>query len=166
MLEDMENNRLWGQKTLAPYPHIAVQVLFKNGQIELVTLESAKAFVVQFYGDKGSEEPIIQWLLQYSQGKRAPSLPFSWKKRTSFMHDTLEAMQRIPFGECKSYAEIAEEIGNPRACRAVGNVCRSNPFQLFIPCHRVIQKSGKLGGYASGLDIKKQLLDFEEIRSK
>lgn len=162
----MENNQLWGQKTLAPLPHIAVQVLFKNEQIELVTLASAKAFVVQFYGDKGPEEPIIQWLVRYSQGKSTPPLPFSWKKATTFMQSTLEALQGIPFGECKSYAEIATEIGNPRACRAVGNVCRSNPFQLFIPCHRVIQKSGKLGGFASGLDIKKQLLDFEEIRAK
>jgi O-6-methylguanine DNA methyltransferase len=73
-----------------------------------------------------------------------------------------QALQRIPLGETRSYQEIACEIGNPRACRAVGGANSRNPIPLLIPCHRVIRKDGGLGGFSSGQDIKQWLLQFEQ----
>ncbi|MBN1254277.1 MAG: methylated-DNA--[protein]-cysteine S-methyltransferase [Deltaproteobacteria bacterium] len=73
-----------------------------------------------------------------------------------------EALQRIPLGETRSYQEIAQEVGNPRGCRAVGGANRRNPIPLLIPCHRVIKKDGGLGGFSSGIQIKERLLRFEQ----
>ena len=73
-----------------------------------------------------------------------------------------QALQRIPLGETRSYEKIAQAIGNPRACRAVGGANSRNPLPLFIPCHRVIRKDGALGGFSSGTAIKQWLLHFEQ----
>ena len=73
-----------------------------------------------------------------------------------------QALQRIPLGETRSYEDIAQAIGNPRACRAVGSANGRNPLPLLIPCHRVIRKDGGLGGFSSGTKIKEWLLHFEQ----
>ena len=70
-------------------------------------------------------------------------------------------LQRIPYGETRSYAELAQSIGQPRAVRAVGRANGSNPVAILVPCHRVIQRDGGLGGYAAGLDRKRVLLELE-----
>ena len=80
---------------------------------------------------------------------------------TEFQIKVWEELIKIPYGETKSYQEIAEIIGKPNAQRAVGSACNKNPILLVIPCHRVIAKSGKLTGFAYGLDIKKHLLKLE-----
>ena len=77
-----------------------------------------------------------------------------------FSQKVLEAMQKIPFGSVQTYAQLAESASCPKGARAVGNVCRANPFPLIIPCHRVVARHG-LGGFAYGLEMKMQLLDFE-----
>lgn len=84
-------------------------------------------------------------------------------KGTEFQIKVWEELIKIPYGETKSYQEIAEIIGKPNAQRAVGSACNKNPILLIIPCHRVIAKSGKLTGFAYGLDIKKHLLKLENI---
>lgn len=68
----------------------------------------------------------------------------------------------IPYGVTRTYSEIAEEIGKPRSARAVGNACNKNPLPIIIPCHRVLGSSGKLTGYAGGLEAKQLLLDLEK----
>ncbi len=80
----------------------------------------------------------------------------------SFDMRVWQALQRIPLGETRSYEDIAQAIGNPRACRAVGGANRRNPLPLLIPCHRVIRKDGGLGGFSSGIKIKQWLLEFEQ----
>ena len=86
---------------------------------------------------------------------------------TPFEMKVWGALQRIPFGETRSYQEIAEEVGTPRGCRAVGGANGRNPIPLLIPCHRVIRKNGELGGFASGTETKAWLLRFEnEISSR
>lgn len=72
-------------------------------------------------------------------------------------------MQKIPFGSTMSYQEVAQAAGSPRAARAVGGACNRNPFPLLVPCHRVIQANGKIGGFALDLEIKRRLLEFEQI---
>ena len=73
-----------------------------------------------------------------------------------------EALQRIPLGETRSYQDIARQVGNPKGCRAIGGANRRNPVPLLIPCHRVINKDGGLGGFSSGTHIKEWLLRFEQ----
>ena len=80
----------------------------------------------------------------------------------SFDMQVWQALQRIPFGETRSYEDIACAIGNPKACRAVGGANGRNPIPLLIPCHRVIRKDGGLGGFSSGTSIKQWLLQFEQ----
>ena len=81
---------------------------------------------------------------------------------TTFQQTVWKALIAIPYGETRSYIEIAESIGNPKACRAVGMANNKNPIAVFVPCHRVIGKNGKLVGYAGGLDVKEKLLGLEK----
>ena len=83
---------------------------------------------------------------------------------TPFQRRVYEALLTIPYGETRSYAEIAAQIGAPRAVRAVGTANGANPLSLVIPCHRVINSGGKLGGYGGGLDMKQRLLAMEHAR--
>ncbi len=80
---------------------------------------------------------------------------------TDFQRETWRALQTIPHGETRSYAQLAEMIGKPSAIRAVASANANNGLALIIPCHRVISKDGGLGGYAGGLDRKRRLLDLE-----
>lgn len=74
-----------------------------------------------------------------------------------------EALTRIPRGQTRSYSEVAAMAGYPRAVRAVASAIGRNPFPVIVPCHRVIRKDGSLGGFALGLDMKKQLLKEEGV---
>jgi len=80
---------------------------------------------------------------------------------TPFQMAVWEAVQQIPYAETRSYEEVAREVGHPAAVRAVGAANARNSVPLIVPCHRVIRKDGGLGGFASGVDIKQWLLDFE-----
>lgn len=82
-------------------------------------------------------------------------------KGTPFEKKVWSALARIPYGQTRSYKKVAEAIGHPKAFRAVGNANGSNPVPLIIPCHRVIESNGGLGGFGHGLKVKKQLLDLE-----
>ena len=81
---------------------------------------------------------------------------------TEFQKKVWHALQKIPYGETRSYGEIAAAIGNPKACRAVGLANNRNPVAIIVPCHRVIGANGALVGYAGGVWIKKYLLELEE----
>ncbi|MDJ0789033.1 MAG: methylated-DNA--[protein]-cysteine S-methyltransferase [Myxococcota bacterium] len=85
-------------------------------------------------------------------------------RATPFQTRVYRALLTIPFGETRSYAQIAEQIGAPRAVRAVGTANGANPLAPVIPCHRVINTGGKLGGYGGGLDMKRRLLAMEHSR--
>jgi len=100
-------------------------------------------------------------LCDYLLGKRqAFSLTLS-PKGTTFMKKVWDNLCDIPYGKTKSYKEIAEAVGNAKACRAVGLANNRNPIPIFIPCHRVIGANGKLTGYRGGLETKLQLLELE-----
>jgi methylated-DNA-[protein]-cysteine S-methyltransferase len=83
---------------------------------------------------------------------------------TRFQKDVWEMLLAIPFGETRTYAELAKQMGNPLATRAVGAANGRNPVSIIAPCHRVIGSSGKLTGFAGGLDAKAYLLDLERGR--
>ena len=80
---------------------------------------------------------------------------------TDFQKDVWRQLQEIPYGETRSYAQIAEAIRRPKAVRAVGAANGSNPVAIVVPCHRVIGSSGRLTGYGGGLPLKKRLLELE-----
>lgn len=80
---------------------------------------------------------------------------------TDFQKRVWAELEKIPYGETKSYKQIASALNDPKACRAVGTANGRNPISLIVPCHRVINESGKLGGYAGGLNIKEHLLNLE-----
>lgn len=84
---------------------------------------------------------------------------------TKFQKQVWNALLEIPYGQTASYQDIAVLINNQKAVRAVGNANGKNPIPIIIPCHRVIQKDGSLGGYTGGVDIKKTLLDLERDNS-
>lgn len=80
---------------------------------------------------------------------------------TAFQKTVWEALQSIPYGETRTYGEVAAVIGRPGAARAVGCGCHHNPILVFIPCHRVVGQNGSLIGFAAGIDTKRQLLALE-----
>jgi methylated-DNA-[protein]-cysteine S-methyltransferase len=81
---------------------------------------------------------------------------------TDFEKSVLKELEKIPCGKTSSYQEIAKKIGNPRACRAVGNAVGKNPFAVIVSCHRVIKSDGTIGGFSAPLSIKKNLLVHEK----
>lgn len=81
---------------------------------------------------------------------------------TAFQCKVWKALQTIPYGQLVTYKQIAEQIGHPRAVRAVGGANGKNPLPVIIPCHRVIGSNGKLTGFGGGLDIKQRLIDLEK----
>ena len=103
-----------------------------------------------------------QQIMAYLEGKRQ-QLDFPIRiMGTPFQQRVWHALQQIPYGTTRTYGEIATEIGNPRASRAVGMACNKNPLLLIVPCHRVIGAGGKLTGFAYGTDAKQWLLELEK----
>ena len=92
------------------------------------------------------------------------SVPLDPDSGTSFQRRVWEELARIPYGKTRSYVDIARRVNCPRGSRAVGLANENNPIPILIPCHRVIKADGKLGGYNSGIEIKKSLLELEGVR--
>ncbi len=114
----------------------------------------------------GEFDPKINQLLSdYFEGKtRQFPLSFSYENKTVFQKKVLDELLKIPYGETRSYQEIAVKIGHPKAVRAVGQACKSNPIGIMIPCHRVIGKNKQLTGYSGKnyIFLKEKLLKLEQ----
>jgi methylated-DNA-[protein]-cysteine S-methyltransferase len=105
-----------------------------------------------------------QQLAEYFRGERTTfSIPLA-ARGTPFQQSVWAALLEIPFGETRSYGEIARRIGSPDASRAVGAANGKNPISIIVPCHRVIGSSGKLTGFAGGLTVKQRLLALEDVQ--
>jgi methylated-DNA-[protein]-cysteine S-methyltransferase len=140
------------------------------GKIGIVENDIAITYV--YFGEsipneiKIIETPLLkmagQQLTEYLSGNRTTfDLPLA-PQGTEFQQKVWRALQEIPYGKTCSYKDIANTVGNIKACRAVGMANNRNPIPLFIPCHRVIGANGKLVGYAGGLDVKAKLLNLEK----
>jgi len=90
-------------------------------------------------------------------------LPLDWQLSRDFRRRVLRAIARIPYGQTRSYTQMATSAGNERAVRAAGTACGSNPIPVVVPCHRVLRTSGALGGYGGGLPMKEALLRLEGV---
>ena len=116
-------------------------------------------------GDPAVLDPVRRQLDEYFAGRRRTfDVPLDWTLVHGFARAVLEATAAIPYGETRTYAQIAAAAGSPRAFRAAGNALGSNPIAIVIPCHRVVASGGRIGGYGGGLDRKRLLLDLEEGR--
>ena len=111
------------------------------------------------HDDKAMRD-VMRALRLIAEGKQAPDLPID-VTGTAFQARVWAALREIPYGQTRTYADIAEEIGEPAAIRAVGSACGANRVPLTIPCHRVIRTDGTLGGFGWGLEVKEELLSRE-----
>ena len=110
-------------------------------------------------------EPVLnlasQQLREYFAGDRTEfSFPMA-QSGTAFQKSVWDALVKIPYGETRTYGQIAQSIGNPKASRAVGMACNRNPIMIAVPCHRVIGADGSLTGYAPGTQLKQIVIDLE-----
>ena len=107
---------------------------------------------------------VLEQLEEYFDGSRTRFQLTLNLQGTPFQRHVWKALQRIPYGRTVSYGEIAQQVGSPRASRAVGAANGRNPVSIIVPCHRVIGSNGKLVGYGGGLPIKTALLALEQSR--
>lgn len=110
----------------------------------------------------------VHWIEDLKAYEHGHKTSFDWLiafDHTEFQKRVFKALQSIPFGEVKTYGEIATMIGQPKASRAVGQAISKNPVLIVVPCHRVHASNG-LGGFSSGLDLKKVLLQHEAVHTQ
>jgi methylated-DNA-[protein]-cysteine S-methyltransferase len=99
----------------------------------------------------------------YFEGRRhAFEMPIDWQLSHGFLLRARHEIFAIPYGETRTYTDLARGAGNERAVRAAGSACSRNPIPLVVPCHRVLRTDGTLGGYAGGLEMKRRLLEMEQ----
>ena len=132
----------------------------ENGAIVRLLLPGAPAPRIACH-----ETPLLtqgeRQLLEYlAGGRRVFDLPLA-PKGTEFYRSVWRALEDIPYGETRSYRDIAQAVGRPKAVRAVGQANHNNPISIIIPCHRVVGANGSLTGYGGGLDLKERLLRLE-----
>lgn len=107
-------------------------------------------------------DPVVRQLDEYFAGTRqAFDLALDWRLAAGFRRSVLDHLTRIGYGRTASYAEVAAGAGSPRAVRAVGTACATNPLVIVVPCHRVVRSDGAAGGYAGGPAAKQALLALE-----
>lgn len=137
--------RLPGQQTVRPNP--------RDLRVESKTL--------RFEEFESALQPYVRQLEEYFAGQRREfTLPLDLRG-TDFQVACWRALVAIPYGETRTYADIARAVGRPRGFRAVGMANNRNPIAIVVPCHRVIASDGTLCGYGGGLDIKRKLLEME-----
>lgn len=134
----------------------------RSGAVVSISLEKDSA---ESIADFCAEEPVLnlaaKQLREYFAGNRR-NFTFEMKPEgTPFQQNVWNALLKIPYGETKSYGQIAQEVGSPKAFRAVGMACNRNPIMIAVPCHRVVGADGSLTGYALGTDLKQTLLAME-----
>ncbi|MFZ5927375.1 MAG: methylated-DNA--[protein]-cysteine S-methyltransferase [Acidobacteriota bacterium] len=155
----------WTAVRLAPRLHLFV--LAEHGALRRAAFgESASVLPPGFEGGRrNDEDPVLQQarqeLEEYASGKRRKfEVPFELEG-TRFQCDVWKALFEIPFGEVRTYGDLARYLGRPGAARAVGAAAGRNPLPVIIPCHRLIGSGGALTGFSGGLEVKKKLLELE-----
>lgn len=140
-----------------------ITALYNDKSYQLLSLEKQKE--LSLYAEQETEtlRKAGQELQEYFAGKRKTFDLELAPEGTEFQQKVWTALQRIPYGQTRSYGEIAKEIGNPKAVRAVGGANHRNPIMIVIPCHRVIGANGSLTGFGGGLGMKEYLLKLEKI---
>ena len=142
--------------------------MFQKNKDAYLSLNTAYQEGDYIYSDLETREVLEQVQAYLAHELKTFTLPIDWAGYTDFQRRVLKRTLAIPYGETKSYGEIAAEAGSPKAFRAVGQAEKRNQVPLVIPCHRVIGSDGSLTGYGGkdNTHIKAQLLDFENLGLK
>jgi methylated-DNA-[protein]-cysteine S-methyltransferase len=151
-----------GTLLLAATPAGTVRVAYEREGLDAVLTTLATRLSPRILTAPRRLDPVARQLEQYFAGKRRRfDVPVDLTLATGFRRRVLEYLPRIEYGHTASYATVASGVDNPKAVRAVGTACATNPLPLLIPCHRVIRTDGGMGEYLGGAQIKRHLLDLE-----
>ena len=113
--------------------------------------------------DQGKNQNVMNQLREYFDGNRTGFSLSLELRGTEFQKSVWKAVAQVPYGQTRSYGEIAQEVGRPKAFRAVGNANRMNPIPIVIPCHRIIGSDGSMTGFGGGIPLKIKLLKIEKM---
>ena len=126
--------------------------------VKILAKEFKQAIIIR---DNNSHQDWVKKILNFIAGEEYDlNLPIDIRG-TEFQQQVWQALQNIPYGETRTYQEIANDLGKPKAARAIGNACGANPIALIIPCHRVVCTDGSLGGYYWGIERKQKIIERE-----
>jgi methylated-DNA-[protein]-cysteine S-methyltransferase len=155
----------FGRLLLATTPRGLVRVGLPNQDPDMTLEELASKVSPRIVEAPRQLDDARRQLDLYFEGKSHDfDLPLDWQLTGGFRERVQRSIARIPYGETRSYTEMAAAAGNERAVRAAGTACGSNPIPIVVPCHRVLRSTGALGGYGGGLLMKQALLEFEGVR--
>jgi methylated-DNA-[protein]-cysteine S-methyltransferase len=151
-----------GKLLVAATPRGLVRVTFPVEEPEKVLEQLAASVSPRVLEAPARLDEVRRELDRYFEGRqREFDLPLDWQLTRGFYRKVLRATARIPYGQTRSYSEMAKRAGSPRAVRATGTALGSNPLPIIVPCHRVLRSGGALGGYGGGLEVKQALLELE-----
>jgi methylated-DNA-[protein]-cysteine S-methyltransferase len=146
-------------------PQGLVRIAFEGEPEDRTLAEVAAALGPNVIGSDRELAAERDALSAYFEGGTDPDLPVDLRLATApFRRVVLERLQEVPRGQTVSYGELAARAGNPKAARAVGTACATNPIPIVVPCHRVLPGTGKLGNYGGGPERKRALLELEGAR--
>jgi methylated-DNA-[protein]-cysteine S-methyltransferase len=155
----------FGRLLIARTPRGLIRVGLPNQDPEALLEDLAERVSPRVLEAPAALEAERRELDAYFAGERDGfDLPLDWQLSHGFRRKALKAIAAIPYGQTRTYTQIATRAGNARAVRAAGTACGSNPIPVVVPCHRVLRLSGGLGGYAGGLEMKEWLLEREGSR--
>jgi methylated-DNA-[protein]-cysteine S-methyltransferase len=154
----------FGPLLLATTPRGLVRVGLPNQDADELLADLAARVSPRVLEAPAELDEVRRELDLYFEGKLDRfDLPLDWRLSDGFRRRVLRAIDRIPYGQTRTYTEMARRAGNERAVRAAGSACGSNPIPLVVPCHRVLRTGGALGGYGGGLPMKQALLELEGV---
>jgi methylated-DNA-[protein]-cysteine S-methyltransferase len=151
-----------GKLLLATTPRGLVKVSFPIQPLDEVLERLANEISPRVLEAPARLDEARRELDRYFEGRQQDfELPLDWQLTHGFYRKVLRATARIPYGQTRSYTEMAKRAGSPRAVRATGSALGSNPLPIVVPCHRVLRSGGTLGGYGGGIEMKQTLLELE-----
>jgi methylated-DNA-[protein]-cysteine S-methyltransferase len=155
----------FGPLLVATTPRGLVKISLPNHDADQALAELSARISPRVLEAPGRLDAARRQLDRYFEGRlTAFDLPLDWRLSRDFRRRVLRAIARIPYGETRSYTDVAASAGNARAVRAAGTACGANPIPIVVPCHRVLRTGGALGGYGGGLAMKEALLELEGSR--
>jgi O-6-methylguanine DNA methyltransferase len=149
----MHNTKIYGEHD-SIYGQVYI-LLNPEGLLEQCAFSPFDLTGLSFVYDEEQTKPIAQAI-----GFANTNVKLKWQG-TEFQQTVWKTLLTIPYGETRSYQQVANQINRPNAVRAVANALAKNPIAWFVPCHRVIRHNRQLGGYAWGMDLKQQMLEHE-----
>jgi methylated-DNA-[protein]-cysteine S-methyltransferase len=152
----------FGELVVAETGRGVVKISFGHESPDEVVEELASAVSPRVLEAPARLDPVRRELDEYFEGRlHRFTVPLDWQLAHGFQTRVLRATAAIPYGETRSYGEVAEEAGNRRAFRAAGTALGRNPLPLIVPCHRVLRSGGVIGNYGGGPEMKEALLRLE-----